>query len=253
MSLVILIVLVLGVGAGYLMPADVSGFLDSASTYMLLLLLFSVGIDTGLNKAVFTRIRELGFRILLIPFGVALGSLCGGVVTAFLLSLPAKEGLAISAGLGWYSLSGVLITEAGNPVGGTIAFLANVFREMLTFVIVPFVASHLNYYSAIAPAGATSMDTTLGIISKNTNGTIAVLAFVNGIVCTLLVPLLVPLFISAIRRAYDLATAMEAKCYRGGEGRTKMKPLKYKKADGTAYIVILAYLALMIVVKICFV
>ena len=48
MSLVILIVLVLGVGAGYLMPADVSGFLDSASTYMLLLLLFSVGIDTGL-------------------------------------------------------------------------------------------------------------------------------------------------------------------------------------------------------------
>ena len=147
MSLVILIVLVLGVGAGYLMPADVSGFLDSASTYMLLLLLFSVGIDTGLNKAVFTRIRELGFRILLIPFGVALGSLCGGVVTAFLLSLPAKEGLAISAGLGWYSLSGVLITEAGNPVGGTIAFLANVFREMLTFVIVPFVASHLNYYA----------------------------------------------------------------------------------------------------------
>ena len=69
------------------------------------------------------------------------------------------------------------------------------FREMLTFVIVPFVASHLNYYSAIAPAGATSMDTTLGIISKNTNGTIAVLAFVNGIVCTLLVPLLVPLFL----------------------------------------------------------
>ena len=68
-----------------------------------------------------------------------------------------------------------------------------------------------------------------------------------------MVPLLVPLFISAIRRAYDLATAMEAKCYRGGEGRTKMKPLKYKKADGTAYIVILAYLALMIVVKICFV
>ena len=177
MSLVILIVLVLGVGAGYLMPADVSGFLDSISTYMLLLLLFSVGIDTGLNKAVFTRIRELGFRILLIPFGVALGSLCGGAVTAFFLSLPAKEGLAISAGLGWYSLSGVLI------------------REMLTFVIVPFVASHLNYYCAIAPAGATSMDTTLGIISKNTNGTIAVLAFVNGIVCTLLVPILVPLFL----------------------------------------------------------
>lgn len=193
MSLVILIVLVLGVGAGYLMPADVSGFLDSASTYMLLLLLFSVGIDTGLNKAVFTRIRELGFRILLIPFGVALGSLCGGVVTAFCFPCLQRR-LGDFRRLGWYSLPRA-VTEAGNPVGGTIAFLANVFREMLTFVIVPFVASHLNYYSAIAPAGATSMDTTLGIISKNTNGTIAVLAFVNGIVCTLLVPLLVPLFL----------------------------------------------------------
>ena len=167
MSLVILVVLVLGIGAGYLMPADLSAFIDSASSYMLLLLLFSVGIDTGLNKAVFTRIKELGFKILLIPFGIVVGSLCGGV----------------------------LITEAGNPVGGTIAFLANVFREMLTFIIVPFVASHLNYYCAIAPAGATSMDTTLGIISKNTNGTIAVLSFVNGVICTFIVPILVPLFL----------------------------------------------------------
>ena len=195
MSLVILVVLVLGIGAGYLMPADLSAFIDSASSYMLLLLLFSVGIDTGLNKAVFTRIKELGFKILLIPFGIVVGSLCGGVLTSFLVSLSAKESLAISAGLGWYSLSGVLITEAGNPVGGTIAFLANVFREMLTFIIVPFVASYLNYYCAIAPAGATSMDTTLGIISKNTNGAIAVLSFVNGVICTFIVPILVPLFL----------------------------------------------------------
>lgn len=195
MSLVILVVLVLGIGAGYLMPADLSAFIDSASSYMLLLLLFSVGIDTGLNKAVFTRIKELGFKILLIPFGITVGSLCGGLLTSFLVSVSAKEGLAISAGLGWYSLSGVLLTEAGNPVGGTISFLANVFREMLTFIIVPFVASHLNYYCAIAPAGATSMDTTLGIISKNTNGTIAVLSFVNGVICTFIVPILVPLFL----------------------------------------------------------
>lgn len=68
-----------------------------------------------------------------------------------------------------------------------------------------------------------------------------------------MVPLLVPLFISAIRRAYDLATAMEAKCYRGGNGRTKMKPLKYRRADGMAYMAIFAYLGIMIIVKIYFV
>lgn len=58
-----------------------------------------------------------------------------------------------------------------------------------------------------------------------------------------MVPLLVPLFISAFRRANDLAMAMEARCYRGGEGRTKMKPLVYKRRDILAYLVLLLYLA----------
>ena len=62
-----------------------------------------------------------------------------------------------------------------------------------------------------------------------------------------MVPLLVPLFVSAFRRANDLAMAMEARCYQGGEGRTKMKPLKYHKADVYAYIVLLLYLAGVIV------
>lgn len=61
-----------------------------------------------------------------------------------------------------------------------------------------------------------------------------------------LVPLLVPLFISAFRRANDLAMAMEARCYRGGEGRTKMKPLVYKKRDAIAYAVIVLYLVVIV-------
>lgn len=63
-----------------------------------------------------------------------------------------------------------------------------------------------------------------------------------------MVPLLVPLFISAFRRATDLAMAMEARCYRGGEGRTKMKPLHYKTRDKLAYLLYTAYLAVMIAV-----
>lgn len=58
-----------------------------------------------------------------------------------------------------------------------------------------------------------------------------------------LVPLLVPLFISAFRRANDLAMAMEARCYRGGEHRTKMKPLHYERRDFVAYAVVICYLA----------
>ena len=64
-----------------------------------------------------------------------------------------------------------------------------------------------------------------------------------------MVPLLVPLFISAFRRANDLALAMEARCYHGGEGRTKMKPLKYKGVDGVAYLLIAAYFAAVILLR----
>lgn len=59
-----------------------------------------------------------------------------------------------------------------------------------------------------------------------------------------MIPLLVPLFISAFRRANDLAMAMEARCYQGGDGRTKMKPLGYKKRDAVAYLVLVVYMVL---------
>ena len=61
-----------------------------------------------------------------------------------------------------------------------------------------------------------------------------------------MVPLLVPLFISAFRRANDLAMAMEARCYHGGDNRTQMKPLCYKKRDHMAYVILAAYLAVAI-------
>ena len=56
-----------------------------------------------------------------------------------------------------------------------------------------------------------------------------------------MIPILVPLFVSAFRRAYDLAMAMEARCYRGGDGRTKMKPLRYKGRDWAAYVIMAGY------------
>ena len=64
-----------------------------------------------------------------------------------------------------------------------------------------------------------------------------------------MIPILVPLFVSAFRRANDLALAMEARCYNGGEGRTTMKPLKYNSRDIRAYIITFIYMALLIIVN----
>ena len=62
-----------------------------------------------------------------------------------------------------------------------------------------------------------------------------------------MVPILVPLFVSAFRRANDLAMAMEARCYRGGDGRTQMKPLSYQKRDYMAYTAMLVYMVAIVV------
>ena len=63
-----------------------------------------------------------------------------------------------------------------------------------------------------------------------------------------MIPILVPLFVSAFRRANDLAMAMEARCYRGGDGRTKMKPLVYKRRDYVAYAVTIGYVVLAVLI-----
>ena len=63
-----------------------------------------------------------------------------------------------------------------------------------------------------------------------------------------MIPILVPLFVSVFRRANDLAMAMEARCYRGGEGRTKMKPLHYQKRDYVAYIVVIVYVIAVVLI-----
>lgn len=65
-----------------------------------------------------------------------------------------------------------------------------------------------------------------------------------------LVPVFIPLIVSSVRRSMDLAMAMEARCYRGGAGRTKMKPLRYKKRDRTAYLIMAVYACIMIAIKI---
>ncbi|MCQ2547611.1 MAG: energy-coupling factor transporter transmembrane protein EcfT [Clostridia bacterium] len=65
-----------------------------------------------------------------------------------------------------------------------------------------------------------------------------------------LIPIIVPLFVSAFRIAHDLAMAMEARCYKGGEGRTRLHPMKYGKRDLVAYVLVFAFLASIILLRI---
>jgi uncharacterized membrane protein YbjE (DUF340 family) len=127
--------------------------------------------------------------------GVALGSIAGSVLGGFVLGLPINESSAIGAGFGWYSLSAIVLSKYSAEVGA-LAFITNVCREVFALVSIPYIARYIGKLEAIAPAGATAMDTSLPIISKATDANTAVISFITGVVLSTLVPILVPILIS---------------------------------------------------------
>ena len=147
-------------------------------------LMFFIGTSIGMQREIFSKIKEYHIKIFIIPIGIIIGSFLGGVVCSLLLNIPIGYGTAIASGLGWYSLAGVTISNLANVQMGSIAFLSNLMREIVSFMIIPFLATRLNYFTCIASAGATSEDTTLPIILKYTNEETVVMSVFNGIICS---------------------------------------------------------------------
>jgi uncharacterized membrane protein YbjE (DUF340 family) len=198
MTIKIILVLIAGVVSGrYLVDPSFYGTTDTLLDIGLSLLLFFVGIDIGSNKKAFIHLKKMGFKIILVPFSAALGCLAGGIAVAFIFNMPLLEGAAVAAGFGWYSFAPVLIAPYSSELS-TIAFLTNVFREILAIVFISYTARYIGFFETIGLGGATSMDSTLPIITKNTNAETAVVSFVSGLIMSLLVPVLVPLFISLL-------------------------------------------------------
>jgi uncharacterized membrane protein YbjE (DUF340 family) len=166
---------------------------EQITTVSLCVLLVCVGYEVGSPGEHWQELRRLGFRSLWVPAAIAVGSIAGPVLIAPLLKLPALQAATIGAGFGWYSLAGVLLAKVHSPALGALGFLTNVIRELLAFVLIPVLAVRLDPLAAIAPAGATAMDTTLPMIQRAAGSTTAIIAFVSGAVLSSAVPVLVPL------------------------------------------------------------
>ncbi|MBC8570159.1 lysine exporter LysO family protein [Zongyangia hominis] len=189
--LLAIVCLVAGVLCGQFIPREAVGLIDSASDVLLNLLLLSVGITVGANKLIFRKLKEFNLRVLYIPLGIIAGSLLFGTAAGLLMGLPLNTSSAISSGLGWYSLSGIMLKDLAGAQIGTMTFLSNIFREIFSFILIPLIATRLGPYTAIAPAAATSEDTTLPILMKYTSEEVAVIAVINGVICSTAVPILV--------------------------------------------------------------
>lgn len=137
---------------------------------------------------------EYHIKIFIIPAGIIAGSIVGGIICSLLLKIPVGQGTAIASGMGWYSLAGAAISELGGAKLGSIAFMSNLMREIFSFFLIPLIALKLNDLTCIAPAGATSEDTTLPVMLKYTNEETVVLSVLNGMLCSFAVPVLISVF-----------------------------------------------------------
>ena len=191
----ILVILAIGILLGLFVLPD--GFYHSTGLMLdvgLCLLLFFVGIDVGSNKDTFKNLKSVGFKMLIVPLATAIGSLFGGVICSMIFHMNIFGALAVASGFTWYTLSAIIITPVSAELGA-IAFLSNIFREIIAFISIPFIAKHIGYLETIAVGGAISMDTGLPLIKKNTSQEVVIISFISGIIISLLVPILVPIFV----------------------------------------------------------
>jgi len=196
MSINILIAIVLGVLAGvFVAPEWIYAYTGTWVDIGLCLLLLFVGMDIGKSKNVLQQIKEIGYKALMVPIMVALGSIVGGMIAGVILGFAPHEGGALGAGFGWYSLSAVMLSQYSSELGA-LAFMSNVLRELIAIMIVPLVAKYIGYLEAVSTGGATSMDTTLPVIAKSTDSQTAIISFITGITLTILTPFCVSLMMS---------------------------------------------------------
>ena len=169
-------------------------FTGKNSDMILYVLMFSVGISIGMHNGILKKIRQYHLKILIIPLGITAGSILGGLLCSVILRIPVNQGAAVASGMGWYSLAGVTISRLGGAELGSIAFMSNLMREFFSFFLIPIIAAKLNYCTCIAPAAATSEDTTLPVLLKYTDEETVVLAVLNGMLCSFFVPILITFF-----------------------------------------------------------
>jgi uncharacterized membrane protein YbjE (DUF340 family) len=176
------------------LPESLSG--DEMTVYVLYLLLFLVGIGVGANKNTWILLKSVNIRIFFIPVSVIAGTFLGTFVYSLLdNSLTLRECWAVGAGFGYYSLSSVLIKEIAGGSLGVIALISNIIREILTLLLTPLITRYFGKYGPISAGGATSMDTTLPIITRYIGTDYAAISVFSGLVLTLLVPFIVPLIL----------------------------------------------------------
>lgn len=186
---------IIGMLLGYFTKSHFEFDIGLVIQFGLYFLLFFIGIDIGKNENIIGDLKKLNKKVLFLPFITILSSLAGGAVASIFLSLTMSETIAVSAGMGWYSFSAIELSKVSVELGG-IAFLSNIFRELLAIIFIPIIAKKVGALESVSVAGATAMDSVLPIINRSTSAEISIISFYSGLVISIVVPILIPILVN---------------------------------------------------------
>ncbi|MBG3129509.1 lysine exporter LysO family protein [Proteus mirabilis] len=169
-------------------------YASHASQGALIFLLWLVGLQLR-NSGMSPKQILINRRGTTIAVVMGVSALAGGAFAAYLLGLPMKMGLAIASGYGWYSLSGIVLTDAFGPVIGSTAFFNDLMRELAAIMLIPIIVNRYRN-TALGICGSTSMDFTLPVLQRSGGVAIVPAAIVHGFVLSLITPILMAFFTS---------------------------------------------------------
>lgn len=162
-----------------------------------------VGISIGSDKKLKSILLSIRPKLLLIPLATMIGTLSFSAIAALLLSKwSIWDCLAVGSGFAYYSLSSILITQLKEPIVGvilatelgTIALIANIIREVMALLLAPLLSKYFGKLAPICVGGATTMDTTLPIITKYSGKDMVFISILHGIILDFSVPFFVTFF-----------------------------------------------------------
>jgi len=162
----------------------------------LAIMLFFIGYDLATNLN-FKKLKKLLLLSTKLAVATVVGSAIAGYLAASLFQNDTLALLAASLGMGWYSLTGALLLRFLGSDAGLLGFIANVLREIFTFILYPLFYKYAKT-AAISMAGATSMDTTLPLIRKVSGREAALASLIHGWIISSLVPLILMGLLTAV-------------------------------------------------------
>ena len=166
------------------------------TVYALWLLMLLVGISIGSDRRLGEILRTLRPRVLLLPLATTVGTFAGTALVSLFLVYSAAECMAVGAGFAYYSLSSIFITQYKGPELGTIALISNILRELFTLLFTPLLVRFMGPTAAISCGGASTVDTTLPVITRYAGNQWVFISIVHALVLDFSVPFWVTFFCS---------------------------------------------------------